>query len=94
MLVENDGEAYAFELRDHRTSPARDVEVSMLRQAFARALAKLVPMYRDVLELRELRNLSTLQTARQLSLTEAAVKTRLHRARRQMKDLLEPTWGK
>jgi RNA polymerase sigma-70 factor, ECF subfamily len=94
MLTDHDGEGYTVELPDRTSSPAHGVELNMLRQAVARAFAKLMPMYRDVLELRELRNLSTEETARQLSLTEAAVKTRLRRARQQMKQLLEPTWGR
>jgi RNA polymerase sigma-70 factor, ECF subfamily len=94
MLTDGDGDSRAFELPDRRVGPAQNVDLNMLRQAVARALAELAPMYRDVLELREMRNLSTEETARKLSLTEAAVKTRLRRARQQMKELLDPAWGK
>lgn len=94
MLTDADGETRAIELPDRRIGPAQGIELNMLRQAVARAVAQLAPMYRDVLSLREIRNLSTEETARELSLTEAAVKTRLRRARQQLKELLEPAWGK
>jgi RNA polymerase sigma factor (sigma-70 family) len=47
-----------------------------------RALARLPEKYRLIIELRDLRELSIAATARSLSLTASAVKTRHHRARK------------
>jgi RNA polymerase sigma-70 factor (ECF subfamily) len=46
--------------------------------------------YRAVLLLRDVEELDTEETARQLGMTAGAVKTRLHRARQALRTLLEP----
>jgi RNA polymerase sigma-70 factor (ECF subfamily) len=46
--------------------------------------------YREVLLLRDIEGLGTEQTALQLGLNQGAVKTRLHRARQALRNLLEP----
>ena len=46
--------------------------------------------YRHILMLRDLEGLNTAETAAVLDLTEAAVKTRLHRARMALKHILDP----
>lgn len=63
----------------------RDPEAQMintrLRRRLRRALAALPAGYRMVVFLREMEGLSTREVARVLGLSEANVKTRLHRAR-------------
>jgi RNA polymerase sigma-70 factor (ECF subfamily) len=54
------------------------------------AMAALPEKYRLVIELRDLGELSVIETARRLSLTTAAVKTRHHRARK----LLRRSFGR
>lgn len=46
--------------------------------------------YREILLLRDIEQLDTEQTARQLGIAPGAVKTRLHRARQALRTLLEP----
>lgn len=52
-----------------------------LRQAVASAVDQLPEAYRSVFVLRDVERLSTAETAECLSLSEEAVKTRLHRSR-------------
>jgi len=51
---------------------------------------RLPKAYRTVLLLRDIEELDTEETAKQLEITPAAVKTRLHRARQALRTLLEP----
>lgn len=57
------------------------------------ALAKLEPMYREVLVLRDLEDLPAAETAEILGLSVEAVKSRLHRARKMIRELLAPALG-
>ena len=60
-------------------------------RAFVRgAIAQLPENYRTVLLLRDIEGLDTEETARQLGVSEAVVKTRLHRARQALRTLLDP----
>ena len=61
---------------------------SELRHLIEQAIASLEPKYSTVFVLREVEGLSTLETARDLELTESAVKIRLMRAREKMRDHL------
>jgi RNA polymerase sigma factor (sigma-70 family) len=59
-----------------------------LRHDLVKAIAALPPDYRIVLILRDIDELSAPETARQLGLSVAAVKTRLHRARGFLRETL------
>lgn len=64
-------------------SPPADDKLAM-REAHAaieKAIAALEPMYREVLVLRDVEGLSAKEVAEVLSISEQAVKSRLHRAR-------------
>ncbi len=64
--------------------------VGELRERVRCALASLSPLDRAVLESRDFLGYSAAETARELSLTIPAVKTRLHRARSRVRARLEP----
>jgi RNA polymerase sigma-70 factor, ECF subfamily len=51
---------------------------------------ELPTQYREILLLRDIEELDTEETAGLLGMTEAAVKTRLHRARQALRTLLDP----
>jgi RNA polymerase sigma-70 factor (ECF subfamily) len=53
-------------------------------------ISRLQPGYREVLLLRDIQELDTEQTSREMGIPPGAVKTRLHRARQALKELLEP----
>jgi RNA polymerase sigma-70 factor (ECF subfamily) len=70
-----------MQIADWSELPDRQVLQSELRQALDRAIAGLPENYKSVMLLRDVEELSTLETAHILDLTEDVVKTRLHRAR-------------
>jgi RNA polymerase sigma-70 factor (ECF subfamily) len=59
------------------------------RDQIHRLIAELPEDYRTVLVLRDIEQLSTAETGRQLEISPGAVKTRLHRARQALRTLLE-----
>jgi RNA polymerase sigma-70 factor (ECF subfamily) len=61
-------------------NPEEYVSRKELCNALRAALQQVPEKFRIVIDLRELRGMSIAETARHLSLTEACVKTRLHRA--------------
>ncbi len=65
------------------------IEASEDRQAVRQALARLSPEHRQVVVLRYFADLSIAQVADSAGLREGTVKSRLHRALRHMRELLE-----
>jgi len=68
-------------LTDWDTLPLKTVENKELRAILDDAISKLAPEYRIVFLLRDVEENSTEETATITGLSEAAVKSRLHRAR-------------
>ena len=62
-------------------------------QLVDQTIARLPAAQRDVIILADLQELSLAQLAERLGLTESAVKSRLHRARRQLRDCLAAQLG-
>jgi RNA polymerase sigma-70 factor, ECF subfamily len=86
-----DGDYIPRDFADWREIPSEALENSELRQALTTALASLPAKYRSVLVLRDVQQLSIRETADALGISEANVKTRLCRARLQMRDALAAT---
>jgi RNA polymerase sigma-70 factor, ECF subfamily len=64
-------------------------------RAVVRACIEQLPgNYRDVLMLRDIEELSTLEAAKALSITQTAVKVRLHRARQALSTLLRREYAR
>ena len=61
-----------------------------VRALVERSIERLPETYRTVLLLRDIEELDTEETAKQLGISAGAVKTRLHRARLALRELLEP----
>ena len=88
----------AFDETGHHSRPVRpweDQALARLMQAETRAhvracIDRLPDSYREILLLRDIEELDTEQTARQLGINPGTVKTRLHRARQALRTLLEP----
>jgi RNA polymerase sigma-70 factor (ECF subfamily) len=74
---------------DWRAIPSEALQTEELRQALSRALASLTPKHREVLVLRDVQNFTIEETAK-VGIGKSAVKTRLLRARLQMRDALAP----
>jgi RNA polymerase sigma-70 factor (ECF subfamily) len=85
-----EGEYLPKDFADWRDIPSEALERKELQEALKRALSSLDPKYREVLILRDVQHMSIIDTAKVLGITEASVKTRLLRARLQMRDALAP----
>lgn len=75
---------------DWRITHDTAVQTSEIREQVLAAIDQLPDMYREILMLRDIEELSTDETAQQLEITEGAVKTRLHRARLALRESLDP----
>lgn len=75
---------------DWREIPSEELQRKELGEALQRALDSLPLPYREVLVLRDVQDLSTQETAQVLGVTEGCIKSRLLRARLQMRDALIP----
>jgi RNA polymerase sigma-70 factor (ECF subfamily) len=86
----NDGDYIPRDFADWRDIPSEALEKKELRKALTQALDSLPEKYRAVLILRDVQHLGITETAQILGLSEANVKTRLCRARLQMREALAP----
>jgi len=86
----DEGDYIPKDFADWREIPSEALEQSELREALTQAMNSLPEKYRTVLFLRDVQHLSINETAQALGLSEANVKTRLCRARLQMRDALAP----
>jgi RNA polymerase sigma-70 factor, ECF subfamily len=85
-----EGEYLPKDFADWREIPSEALNRRELREALKKAIASLPLKYRQVLILRDIQNLSTEETAQALGISEGNVKTRLLRARLQVRDFLAP----
>jgi RNA polymerase sigma-70 factor, ECF subfamily len=83
-----EGDYIPKDFADWREIPSEALEQRELCEALTKALESLPEKYRTVLILRDVQHLSINETAKALGLSEANVKTRLSRARLQMRDAL------
>ena len=87
-----------FDNTGHHSQPVRRWEDQALlrlsreetRVQVRACIDRLPEAYRTVLLLRDIEELDTEETAKQLGIAPGAVKTRLHRARQALRTLLEP----
>ena len=88
--VEPEGQYRPQDLADWREIPSESLERAELRGTLERALDTLTPSAREVILLRDVQNFSTAETAKILGISLVAVKSRLLRARMQIRDALAP----
>ena len=79
----------ALEILDADALPDDRLHRAEVRAVLEAVIAELPQVYRSVIVLRDLEELSTEETAQVLDLTVDAVKTRLHRARTAMRQKLD-----
>jgi RNA polymerase sigma-70 factor (ECF subfamily) len=77
-------------LRDWREIPSEALERKEVRTLLQEAIGHLAPMYREVLVMRDIEDLSTEETAGTLAISISSVKVRLHRARIMLQKELAP----
>ena len=87
---DEEGDYIPKDFADWREIPSEALQRSELRRALQKAIASLDPKYREVFVMRDIQNLNIAETAAALQISEASVKTRLLRARLQMRDALAP----
>jgi RNA polymerase sigma-70 factor (ECF subfamily) len=89
MVVGPDGALQGIDVEDHGRRPDEQMVNARLRRDLHAALQAISPEYREVVFLREVEGLSTKEVARVMGISEANVKTRLHRARMMLRQQLE-----
>ncbi|MBN1594821.1 sigma-70 family RNA polymerase sigma factor [candidate division FCPU426 bacterium] len=75
-------------------NPEREAQSSELREMILRAIHQLDPRFRQVIILKELEGLDVSEVAHILGLPEGTVKSRLFRAREDLKRLIQSSQGK
>ena len=88
--------AVALDAESRRRTPAEELEISERRERIASKLQLIQPAHRAVLVLRDLEGLSYEEIAAVTQSPLGSVKGRLHRARRELIDLLRRNsydWG-
>lgn len=78
------------EFGDWREIPSEALERKEIREVLSTAVAALPEIYREVIALRDIRQFSVAETAQVLGVSDGVVKTRLLRARLQLRDLIAP----
>lgn len=81
------------DFEDWREIPSEALERAEIRDVLAKALESLELHYREAFVLRDIHELSVTDTARILGISRGAVKTRLHRARLRLREILSPGYG-
>ena len=83
-----DSDYVPIQLADWRELPSDVLERKEVREEIEKAVARLPEKYREVLVLRDIEEMSIIETAAILDITEATVKVRLFRARLKLRDML------
>jgi RNA polymerase sigma-70 factor, ECF subfamily len=87
--MDHEGGHARLQIADWSRLPDRQILQAELKQTLDRAIGALPENYRSVILLRDVEELSTTETAQILDLTEDVVKTRLHRARLAVRQMLD-----
>ena len=87
--VRPDGEQMKLEIADWSRLPDEEALRTELRETIRQAIAELPDMYRSVVLLRDIEELSTEEAAEVLDISTDVVKTRLHRARLALREKLD-----
>ena len=87
---DEEGDYIPCDFADWREIPSEALENARLRTALTKAFTSIGSKYQQVIVLRDVEHLSIEETANLLGISEAAVKTRLMRARLMMRDALAP----
>lgn len=90
--IETDEEPIVREIAVWEDNPEQRYSQAELREILDRAIESLKPIFRTVFILRDVEELSTEETAEVLGLSIAAVKSRLLRARLQLRERLTRTF--
>ncbi len=87
---EDESDYIPEEFGDWREIPSEALERKEIREVISNAVAALPEIYREVIALRDIRQMSVAETAEVLGVSKQVVKTRLVRARLRLRDLVAP----
>jgi len=87
---DDSGDYSPCDFADWREIPSEALEQTQLREALSRAIGSLKPLYREVFIMRDVQGMNVRETAEALGINEPLVRTRLLRARLQLRDALAP----
>lgn len=87
---EKGGDFTPAALTDWREVPLASLERQEIRSLIEQGLAQLSASYREIITLRDIEELSVVETAELLGISVALVKVRLHRARMMLQKILAP----
>jgi RNA polymerase sigma-70 factor, ECF subfamily len=85
-----EGDYWPKDFADWRPIALESLEETALQKAMENAINSLGPIYREILILRDLDGLTVRETMAVLGISMTNVKSRLHRARLQLRDRLAP----
>ena len=89
-LTSEEGHVAPALLRDWREIPSEALERKEVRDTLTAAIGHLSPIYREIVLLRDVEELSIEEAAATLAISTASVKVRLHRARLMLQRELAP----
>jgi len=87
--LHGEGDQVKLEIADWSNLPDQELLRKEMRETMERAIAELPELYRAVILLRDMEELSTEETAQILEVSTDVVKTRLHRARLALRERLD-----
>src|SRR5579871_387800 len=87
--VETEDGSLVREFQDRKPNPEQSYSREERQEMLAKAIARLSPPYRAVFQLRDMQGFTTRETAHALDISRTAVKSRLRRARLQVRKLLK-----
>jgi RNA polymerase sigma-70 factor (ECF subfamily) len=90
VLEDSGGDFTPALLTDWREVPLEALERKELRERLGQAILNLPPIYRDVVQLRDIDEFDVEETAEVLKISQGSVKVRLHRARIMLQKELAP----
>jgi RNA polymerase sigma-70 factor (ECF subfamily) len=88
VFQEDEAASANFELHSNIQDPETAYSQKELRNMLTQAIAGLRPLHREVFLLRAVESLSVVDTAKALQVSVSTVKTRMRRARRELKEIL------
>ena len=87
---DDSGDYCPRDFADWREIPSEALEQKQLKDTLTAAIASLKPIYREVFVMRDVQGMNIRETAEALGINESLVRTRLLRARLQLRDALAP----
>jgi RNA polymerase sigma-70 factor (ECF subfamily) len=87
-LPEDAAAPVTFELHSNIQDPETAYSQKELRKMLTRAISELRPLHREVFLIRTVECLSVVETAKALQISVSTVKTRMRRARRELREIL------